>query len=64
MKELAFLIAEKIANDNNENTIMICGQILKQEFINLGYNQINSNTMAVDTLKIIMKTMINIGENL
>jgi len=32
---------------------------LKDEFVNMGYSLINSNTMAIDTLKIVMKTMIN-----
>jgi hypothetical protein len=59
MKELTFLIAEKIATDRNPQTISICGAILKDEFIKMGFSLINSNTMAVDTLKIIMKTMIN-----
>ena len=59
MKELLFLIAEKIATENNPNTIAICGSILKDEFINMGFSLATSNTMAVDALKIIMKTMIN-----
>jgi hypothetical protein len=64
MKELAFMIAEKITNDNSQETIMICGSILKDEFLKMGFNSVNSNTMAVDTLKIIMKTIIRIGEKL
>jgi hypothetical protein len=59
MKDLLFLIAEKIATDNNPNTIFICASILKDEFVNMGYSLVNSNTMAIDTLKIVMKTMIN-----
>jgi hypothetical protein len=59
MKDLLFLIAEKIATDKNENTIYICGSILKDEFLKMGYSSYNANTMAVDTLKIVMKTMIN-----
>jgi len=59
MKDLLFLIAEKIATDNNPNTIVICGSILKDEFLNMGYSLANANTMAVDALKIVMKTMIN-----
>jgi hypothetical protein len=64
MKELAFMIAEKITNDNSPETIMICGSILKDEFLKMGFTSVNSNTMAVDTLKIIMKTIIRIGEKL
>lgn len=64
MKELALMIAEKIATDNNPETLNICGSILKEEFVKMGFNLINANTMAVDTLKIIMKTMIRIGDNL
>ena len=59
MKDLLFLIAEKIATNKSEDTILICGSILKDEFINMGYSLNNANTMAIDTLKIIMKTMIN-----
>lgn len=64
MKELALMIAEKIATDNNPETLNICGSILKDEFVKMGFTLINANTMAVDTLKIIMKTMIRIGDNL
>ena len=64
MKDLALMIAEKIASDKTENTLIVCGSILKDEFVKMGFDLINANTMAVDTLKIIMKTMISIGDNL
>ena len=60
MKELMFLIAEKIATDNKPNTIFICGSILKEQFMSMGFTRVLANEMAIDTLKIIMKTMINL----
>jgi hypothetical protein len=60
MKELLFLIAEKIVTDKSENNIFICLSILKDEFIKMGYSNVNANTMAIDSLKIVMKTLISI----
>jgi len=63
MKELLFLIAEKIVTDKSENNILACLSILKQEFVNMGYSNYNSNTMAIDSLKIVMKTLLNLKTN-
>ena len=60
MKELLFLIAEKIVNDKSENNIIVCLSILKDEFINMGYSNVNANTMAIDSLKIVMKTLLKL----
>ncbi len=59
MKDLLFLIAEKITTDRNDNTIFICLSILKDEFLKMGYSSVIANTMAIDSLKIVMKTLIN-----
>ena len=58
MKELSFQIAQKIATDKNPNTIMICCSILKEAFVMQGIPSKQANTMAVDGIKIIMKTML------
>jgi len=60
MKELAFTIAQKIATDKNPNTVMICCSILKEAFMMEGLSSKQANTMAVDGIKIIMKSMLNI----
>ena len=60
MKQLSFLIAEKIISDRSDKTIYACISILKDEFLNLGFDKITANIMAIDTVKIIMKTLINI----
>jgi hypothetical protein len=64
MKELSFTIAQKIATDKNPNTIMICCSILKEAFIIEGATNKQANTMAIDAIKIILKTMINIGKTI
>ena len=60
MKELSFTIAQKIATDKNPNTIMICCSILKEAFTMQGINPKDANQMAIDGIKIIMKSMLNI----
>jgi hypothetical protein len=60
MKQLAFEIAHKIATDKNPNTVIICASILKDAFIMSGVNNKDANTMAVDGIKIIMKSMLNL----
>ena len=62
MKELSFTIAQKIVNDRNPNTIVICCSILKEAFISQGISKKDANTMAIDAIKIILKTIIKIGE--
>jgi hypothetical protein len=63
MKELSFTIAQKIATDKNPNTIMICCSILKEAFMMEGISNKQANTMAIDGIKIIMKSMLNITKN-
>lgn len=58
MKTLAFEIALKIANDNNPNTVFICTSILKEAFIMEGINTKDANYLAIDAIKIIMKSML------
>ena len=58
MKALAFEIALKIANDNNHNTVLICTSILKEAFIIEGINTKDANYLAIDAIKIIMKSML------
>jgi hypothetical protein len=60
MKKLAFEIAHKIATDKNPNTVIICASILKEAFIMSGVNNKDANTMAIDGIKIIMKSMLNL----
>jgi hypothetical protein len=60
MKQLAFEIAHKIATDKNPNTVIICASILKEAFIMSGVNKKDANTMAIDGIKIIMKSMLNL----
>lgn len=60
MKELAFTIAQRIATDKNPNTVLICASILKDAFLAEGANEKQANTMAIDGIKIIMKTMLKI----
>lgn len=64
MKELSFMIAQKIATDNNPNTIIICCSILKEAFISEGATKKQANIMAIDAMKIILKTMVKIGKSL
>lgn len=64
MKELSFEIAKKIASDNSKNTIIICCSILKEAFIIEGATNKQANIMAIDAIKIILKTMINIGKTI
>ena len=64
MRELSLTIAQKIATDKNPNTIMICCSILKEAFIIEGATNKQANTMAIDAIKIILKTMINIGKTI
>ena len=60
MRELTFQIAEKIATDKNPNTVIICASILKEAFILTGVNKKDANDMAIDGIKIIMKSMLNL----
>lgn len=60
MKELCFNIATKIATDKSENTVYLCCSVLKDAFIMQGFSNKVSNEMAIDTIKIIMKTMLNL----
>lgn len=60
MKELCFNIATKIATDKSENTVYLCCSILKDAFIMQGFNNKVANEMAIDTIKIIMKSMLNL----
>jgi hypothetical protein len=61
MKELFLTIAQKIATDKNPNTILVCCSILKDAFLMQGQTEKESNIMAIDGIKIILKTMIRIG---
>lgn len=61
MKDLLFLMVEKIATDNNPNAIFICAGILKDEFIKLGYSTQNANSMAIDSLKIAMNAICKVN---
>jgi hypothetical protein len=62
MKELAFTIAQKIASDRSSKSILICASILKDAFQSEGISEKDANVMAIDTIKIIMKSMLNISK--
>jgi len=47
MKELTFLIAQKIATENNPNTPLVCASILKEAFIMQGITKKDANIMAI-----------------
>ncbi len=57
MKALFFSIAEKIASDKSEHTLMICASILMDPFKQEGYSEKASNSMAIDGMRVIVKTM-------
>ena len=58
MKELFSLVAVKLVeNKFSEEAILICGSILKEAFVKEGFTRVLSNEFAIDSLKIIMKTL-------
>ncbi len=61
MKELLFITAQKIASDKGPNTALICCSVLKHAFILEGLSEKQANTMAIDAIKIIMKTMLKLN---
>jgi hypothetical protein len=58
MKNLLSNIAIKLVESNFSNeSLLICGSILKQSFIEQGFDRATSNEFAIDALKITMKTL-------
>ena len=61
MKELLFLVAEKLVENNlSDQSILVCCSILKQAFIEQGFPSNISNEFAIDALKITMRTLAKI----
>tara|TARA_R110000803_G_scaffold165406_1_gene228939 strand:+ start:52 stop:240 length:189 start_codon:yes stop_codon:yes gene_type:complete len=58
MKNLLSNIAIKLVESNFSNeSIQVCGSILKQVFMEQGFDRATSNEFAIDALKITMKTL-------
>ena len=58
MKNLLLNIATKLVECNFSNeSIEICGSILKQSFMEQGFDRATSNEFAIDALKITMQTL-------
>jgi len=58
MKNLLSNIAIKLVESNFSNeSLQVCGSILKQSFIEQGFDRATSNEFAIDALKITMKTL-------
>ncbi len=58
MKNLLSEIAVKLIENNFSNeSISICGAILKRAFIEQGFSPVVANTMAIDGMKITLKTI-------
>jgi hypothetical protein len=61
MKNLLSEIAVKLIENNISNeSILICGSILKRAFIQKGFSPVVANTMAIDGMKITLKTISKI----
>jgi len=61
MKNLLSEIAVKLIENNISNeSILICGSILKRAFIQQGFSPVVANTMAIDGMKITLKTISKI----
>ena len=58
MKNLLSNIAIKLVESNFSNeSLQVCGSILKQSFMEQGFDRATSNEFAVDALKITMQTL-------
>jgi len=58
MKELFSLVAVRLVeNKLSEESILICGSILKEAFVKEGFTRVLANEFAIDSLKIILKTL-------
>ena len=58
MKELFSLIAIKLVeNKLSEESILVCGSILKESFVKEGFSRVLANEFAIDSIKIILKTL-------
>ena len=62
MKVLLSEIAVKLVENNfSEQSILICGSILKEVFVKEGYSRVLANEFAIDALKITMQTLKGIA---
>ena len=58
LKNLLSNIAIKLIESNFSNeSLQVCGSILKQSFMEQGFDRATSNEFAVDALKITMQTL-------
>ena len=59
MKNLMFMIAAKIAEDQGKHTLVVCASILKDAFIADGFSRKQANELAIDGMRIITRAMQN-----
>ena len=58
MKNLLSNIAIKLVESNFSNeSLQVCGSILKQSFIEQGFDRATSNEVAIDALQLSLKTI-------
>ena len=58
MKELFSLVAVRLVESKlSEESILVCGSILKEAFVKEGFTRVLANEFAIDSLKIILKTL-------
>lgn len=58
MKELLSQVAAKLVENNiSDESILVCGSILKEAFIKEGFSRVLANEFAIDALKITLGTL-------
>ena len=58
MKELFSLVAVKLVESKlSDESILVCGSILKEAFVKEGFTRVLANEFAIDALKIILSTL-------
>ena len=61
MKNLLSNIATKLVESNFSNeSLQVCGSILKQSLMEQGFDRATSNEFAIDALKITMQTLTSL----
>jgi len=58
MKELLSQVAVKLVENNiSDESILVCGSILKEAFVKEGFPRVLANEFAIDALKITLGTL-------
>lgn len=58
MKELLNQVAVKLVENNiSDESILVCGSILKEAFVKEGFSRVLANEFAIDALKITLATL-------